>query len=94
MYLYHRERICFSSTLSCNKKEEKNHQTSHFEPVPLSINQATLSARAPFNQPGTLSARAPFSQQEKNSTISMLHLNFPPPHHMAWDLLLLPAPNS
>jgi hypothetical protein len=29
--LYHRERIYFSSTLSCNKKEEKKHQTSHFE---------------------------------------------------------------
>jgi hypothetical protein len=28
----------FSSTLSCNKKEEKNHQTSHF-------------VRARFNQP-------------------------------------------
>jgi hypothetical protein len=32
-HVYHRERIYFSSTLSCNKEEEKNHQTSHFEHV-------------------------------------------------------------
>ncbi len=67
-------RIRFSeSTLSCNKKEEKNHQTSHFEHArpfqstrqlwacaPLSINQATLSARSPFNQSGNFELACPF----------------------------------
>jgi hypothetical protein len=74
--LYHRQRIYFSSTLSCNKKEEKNHQTSHFELVrplqstkqlwahaPTSINQATLSTCAHFNQPSNFE-----------------HMRPPPPH--------------
>jgi hypothetical protein len=34
----------FSSTLSCNKKEEKNHQTSHFECAPP-VNQASNFGR-------------------------------------------------
>jgi hypothetical protein len=38
----------FSSTLSCNKKEEKNHQTSHFARAPF--NQSSNFERAPFNQ--------------------------------------------
>ncbi len=71
--LYHREQIYFSSTLSCNKKEEKNNKTSHFEHArpfqstrrlwaraPLSIHQASLSARAPFNQPGNFERARPF----------------------------------
>ncbi len=32
--MYHRKRIYFSSTLSCNKKEKKNHQTSQQGPEP------------------------------------------------------------
>ncbi len=53
----------FSSTLSCNRKEEKNHQTSHFARARpfqstrqlcaralLSINQATVRALAPSSQ--------------------------------------------
>ncbi len=63
----------FSSTLSCNKQEDKNHQTSHFARAhpfpstrqlcaraPLSINQATLRAFAPFNQPGNSARARPF----------------------------------
>jgi hypothetical protein len=57
--MYHRERIWFSSTLSCNKKEEKNHQTSR-SLAPISINQATLSARDHFNQPGNFERTRPF----------------------------------
>ncbi len=47
--LYHRERICFSSTLSCIGEAEKITK-------PL-----TLSAGAHFNQPGNFWARQPFS---------------------------------
>ncbi len=35
----------------------------------------------------------PHSNQQL-PTISTLQLNFPPPPHMAWDLLLLPAPTA
>ncbi len=64
-FMYHRERICFSSTLNCNKKEEKNHQTSHFERAPLSINQATLSVRAHFNQPINFERARPFQPERQ-----------------------------
>jgi hypothetical protein len=76
--LYHRERIYFSSTLSCNKKEEKNHHTSHFERVrpfqstkqlwaraPISINQATLSTCAHFNQPSNFEGVRPFQSTKQ-----------------------------
>ncbi len=99
--LYHRKRIYFSSTLRCNKKEEKNHQTSHFEHarpfqssrqlwarVPLSINQATLSVRAPFNQSVNFEHARPF--QPARQEFNHLHTS----QHMAWDLLLLPAPTA
>ncbi len=56
--LYHRERIYFSSTLSCNKKEEKNHQTSHFEPA------------RPFQSTRQLWARAPLTVWEMTMTTS------------------------
>ncbi len=76
--MYHRERMCFSSTLSCNKKEEKNHQTSHFERVRPFQSTRQLWARAPISiNQTTLSAHAPFSQQDKNSTISTLHNTWP-----------------
>jgi hypothetical protein len=47
--VYHRERICFSSTLSCIKEVEKITK-------PL-----TLSAGAHFNQPGNFWAHQPIS---------------------------------
>ena len=104
------------STLSCNK-EEKNHQTSHFEHVRslqstkqlwaqalTSINQATLSTGAHFNQPSNFECR-PSLQSTKQlwaqtltsinqATLSAgAHFNQPSniEQHMAWDLLLLPA---
>jgi hypothetical protein len=76
--MYHRKRIYFSSTLSCNKKEEKNHQTSHFERVrplqspkqlwahaPISIDQATWSACAHFNQPSNFDRMRPFQSTKQ-----------------------------
>jgi hypothetical protein len=84
--VYHRERIYFSSTLSCNKKEEKNHQTSHFERVRsfqstkqlraralISINQATLSACAHFNQPSNFECVRPFQSTKQH----MVHNTWP-----------------
>jgi hypothetical protein len=52
--VYHRERICFSSTLSCIKEAEKITK-------PL-----TLSAGANFNQPGNFWARQPISINQAN----------------------------
>ncbi len=78
-HVYHRERIYFSSTLSCNEKEERNtkpltlgssahfNQPSNFGLISPKINQATLGLSAHFNQPGNIE------------------------QHMAWDLFLLPA---
>ncbi len=37
---------------------------------------------------------APQQPSKQLPTISTLQLNLPPPHHMAWDLLLLPAPTA
>ncbi len=71
----------FSSTLSCNKKEEKSHQTFALAGPFPSIRQLCACAPLSINQ-ATLRARAPFSQQDKNSTISILHLNFP--LHNTW----------
>ncbi len=63
--MYHRQRIYFSSTLSCNKKKEKNHQTSHFQRAPTSINQATLSACTHFNQPSNFERVRPFQSTKQ-----------------------------
>ena len=68
----------FLSALSCNKKEEKNHQTSHFERAHPFQSTRQLWARAPLSiNQATLSERAPFSHQDKNSTISTLHNTWP-----------------
>ncbi len=87
LVMYHRERIYFSSTLSCNQKEEKNHQTFQWGHEP-SANQVSNKG-APFWK-----GRTPQQPSKQLPTISTLQLNFPPPHHVAWDLLLLPAPTA
>jgi hypothetical protein len=72
--LYHRERIWFSSTLSCNEKEEEKITkplilglSAHFNQPgklwarqPISINQATLGSSALFNQSGNFGLISPF----------------------------------
>jgi hypothetical protein len=52
-FLYHRERTYFSSTLSCNKEEEKITK-------PL-----TLSASAHFNQPSNFGLISPFQSAKQ-----------------------------
>ena len=52
--MYHRERICFLSTLNCNKKEEEKITK------PL-----ILGSSAHFNQPGNFGLVSPFQSTRK-----------------------------
>jgi hypothetical protein len=62
--------------------------------VPPSINQATLSSRAPFNQPSNCAPARPFqSVRQKFYYLHTSTVSSPPPH-MAWGLLFLPAPTA
>ncbi len=90
--LYHRERIYFSSTLSCIKEKggkSPNLPKGAWAPC-QSSNQKGLEP--PANQ--VSNKGAPQQPSRQIPTIYTLQLNFPPPPHMAWDLLLLPAPTA
>jgi hypothetical protein len=92
--VYHRERICFSSTLSCIKEAEK-----------ITTKPLTLGSSAHFNQPVNFWARQPISINQATfglisqfqSTRQLLGSSalFNQPgnigQHMAWNLFLLPA---
>jgi hypothetical protein len=67
------------------------NQVSNFGRAPF--NQVSNFGRAPFNQEGNMSAPLLVSKT-KNSIISTLQLKVPPPPHMAWGFLLLPAPTA
>jgi hypothetical protein len=58
--LYHRERICFHQLLAATRRRKKITKPPTLSAAPLSINQATLSARAPFNQPDNFERARPF----------------------------------
>ncbi len=93
MTLYHRERICFHLLLAATRRRRKITKplTLH---APISINQATLNSRSHFNQPGNFEHPRPL--QSIRQKFYHLHTSTEsfPPHHMAWDLLLLPAPTA
>jgi hypothetical protein len=91
--LYHRERICFSSTLSCIKEAEKitkpltlsaganfNQPGNFWARQPISINQATFGLVSPFQSTRQLLGPSALFNQSGNIG-----------QHMAWNLFLLPA---
>jgi hypothetical protein len=63
-------------------------QSSNQKGLELPANQVSNKG-APFWK-----GRAPQQPSWQIPTIYTLQLNFPPPPHMAWDLLLLPAPTA
>jgi hypothetical protein len=90
-YLYHHEGIYFHQLLAALKKRRKSpNLPKGLEPP---ANQVSNKG-APLLKGARPPERKALHSNQHLLTISTLQLNFPPPPHMAWDLLLLPAPTA